>query len=185
MKLKENRGVTLIALTVTIIVLLIIAGIAVYNGRETIQKANLEAIRTNMLLIEAKARGLVEEANFQLGPEFANEPDESKLTTVRESLYGTKKGEEGNNLVPITSTENEVAIKAKQSVSANSGIPTGDNVYVFTENTAKLWALEDVYGNPEKDGYYLIEFNENEATVEIYNTLGYQGHYSLTEIDGI
>ena len=69
MKLKQDKGITLIALMVTIIILLIIAGIAIYNGKETIQRANLEALRTNMLLIEAKAKGLVEEANFQLGPE--------------------------------------------------------------------------------------------------------------------
>ena len=70
--MKQNKGVTLIALTVTIVILLIIAKIAIYNGKETIQRANLEALRTNMLLIEAKAKGLVEEANFQLGPNFKN-----------------------------------------------------------------------------------------------------------------
>ena len=62
-KVKENKGITLIALMVTIIILLIIVGIAIYNGKETIQKANLEELRTNMLLIEAKAKGLVEEKN--------------------------------------------------------------------------------------------------------------------------
>ena len=64
-----------------------------------------------------------------------------------------------------------------------SGVPTGDNVYVFTSETAALWGLDNVYGEPESEGYYLIAFDEENASVEIYNTLGYQGRYSLTEID--
>lgn len=167
MKIKENRGVTLIALTITIIVLLIIAGIAVYNGVETIRRANLEALRTNMLLIEAKARGVVEEANFQLGPEFQKE---SELGTIRNNVYVNE-----NKLQPLSSS----------GITVPSGIPTGDNVYVFTEETASLWALENVYSELEEGENYIIAFDEKAATVEIYNTLGYEEHYSLTEIDGI
>ena len=87
MNIKKDKGVTLVALTITIVVLLIIAGIALYNGKGTIQEANLEALRTNMLLIEAKAKGVVEEANFQLGPDFQKE---SELGTIRTNLYVTE-----------------------------------------------------------------------------------------------
>ena len=38
MKAKENKGITLIALMITIIILLIIAGIAIYNGRKRYKK---------------------------------------------------------------------------------------------------------------------------------------------------
>ena len=161
MKLKQDKGITLIALMVTIIILLIIAGIAIYNGKETIQRANLEALRTNMLLIEAKAKGLVEEANFQLGPEKTGD-----LANIRKSIYVDENG--------------------LSAASEISNIPSEfikDNVYVFTRETATLWGLDNVYGEPESGGYYLIAFDEENASVEIYNTLGYQGHYSLTEID--
>lgn len=172
MKAKENKGITLVALIVTIIVLLIIAGIAVYNGKETIQKANLEELRTNMLLIEAKAKGLVEEANFQLGPNFKNESQEdkaTKLAEVRQSIY-----------------VDENKLGSSSSISGvPSGVPTGDNVYVFTSETASLWGLDNVYSELGDGENYLIEFDEENATVEIYNTMGYQGHYSLTEIDEI
>lgn len=167
MKIKENKGVTLVALTVTIIVLLIIAGIAVYNGTETIQKANLEALRTNMLLIEAKAKGVVEEANFQLGPDFQKE---SELEAIRTNLYVT---------------ENKLQKLSDSGITVPSGIPTGDNVYVFTQETASLWALDSVYSELEEGESYIIAFDEKVPTVEIYNTLGYHGHYSLTEIDEI
>ena len=45
MRIKENKGVTLVALTITIVVLLIIASIGVYSGKETIQKANACAVK--------------------------------------------------------------------------------------------------------------------------------------------
>ena len=67
MKIKNEKGITLVALAITIIVLLIIAGIGYNYGKEAIQKAQLEELRTNMLLIEAKAKGLVEEVNFKIG----------------------------------------------------------------------------------------------------------------------
>ena len=164
MKVKENKGITLIALIVTIIILLIIAGIAIYNGKETIKSANLEALRTNMLLIEAKAKGLVEEANFQLGPE--KKGDKAK---IREEIYA------GENKLATVDTISNIP----------SEIPTGDGVYVFTSETAALWGLDNVYGEPESEGYYLIAFDEENASVEIYNTLGYQGKYSLSDIDNM
>ena len=38
MNIKNDKGVTLVALTITIIVLLIIAGIAIYNGKESVKR---------------------------------------------------------------------------------------------------------------------------------------------------
>lgn len=162
MKLKQDKGITLIALMVTIIILLIIAGIAIYNGKETIKRANLEALRTNMLLIEAKAKGLVEEANFQLGPEKTGD-----LANIRKSIYVDENG---------LSAASEIS-------NIPSGIPTEDNVYVFTSVTASKWGLDNVYSELEEGENYLIAFDEENASVEIYNTLGYQGRYSLTDID--
>lgn len=172
MKIKENKGVTLIALTVTIVVLLIISGIAIYSGKDTIKKANLEALRTNMLLIEAKARGLVEEANFQLGPNYQKE---SEIENIRTNVYEN----EENKLKKLSNAPEVVLPTELNELKNNSG------VYVFTQETSSLWALNNVYGEPKEEGYYLIEFNEKEATVEIYNTLGYQGNYSLTQIDNL
>ena len=53
MKVKNNKGITLIALTITIIILLILASITIYSGKESIKKAQLESLKTNMLLIKA------------------------------------------------------------------------------------------------------------------------------------
>lgn len=176
MKMRENKGVTLIALMITIVILLIIAGIAIYSGKDIIRRADLEALRTNMLLVEAKARGLVEEANFQLGPNFdynlTDTESTQKMSEVRTSIYVTE-----NKLQKLSETS--------VSIPSGSNIPTGDNVYVMTEETYALWELKSVYNEFEDGEVYLIAFDEQNAIVEIYNTLGYQGNYSLTQIDNL
>ena len=162
---RKERGVTLVALVITVVVLLIIASIAVYSGSDTVRKAKLEELRTNMLLIEAKARGLVEEVNFKIG-----------LTKPEDTEYVGKKEQ----------AENEVyggaGLEKATDVSAPSAIPVSE-CYKVTDATLQNWGLEDM--EKEEGEEYLIKFDDVNATVEVYNTLGYNGKYSLTEIDSI
>lgn len=65
MNLKNNKGITLIALTITIIVMLIIAGITIYGGSKLIQDATVEDVKTNMLLVQAEVKNYVEQAKFE------------------------------------------------------------------------------------------------------------------------
>ena len=161
MQIKENKGITLVALVVTIVVLLIIAGIGINYGIDTIKRAQLEELRTNMLLIEAKAKEYVEEANFKMG----KSPDDAKKAEVRQEVYvDTAK------LLPST------------NVSAPPSIPVSE-CYLVTEDTMKSWGLEDI--KLEDGEEYLIKFDDTNATVEVYNTLGYDGKYSLTDIDNL
>lgn len=158
---QENKGITLIALAVTIVVLLIIAGISISAGTNTIKRAKLEEIRTNMLLIQAKAKEYVEETNFRLG----KSPDENKKIQVRKEVY-----------------ETDAKLEPANGISAPSQIPVSD-CYKVTKEAMKQWGLDKI--KAEANEYYLIKFDDTNATVEIYNTLGYNGKYSLTEIDKI
>ena len=161
MQMKENKGITLVALVITIAILIIIAGIAVYSGKETIEKAQLEELKTNMLLVQAKAKEYVEEANFKMGIS----PDDTKKSQVRQEVY-----------------ENEAKLQPATNVSAPSGIPVNE-CYVLTQEAMDLWGLEDL--KLESGENYLIKFDDTNATVEVYNTLGYAGKYSLTDIDNL
>ena len=146
-KKVNEKGVTLIALIVTIVVLLILAGISISAGSGTIKKAQLEDLRSNMLLIQAKSKEYVEEANFKMGIN----PDSAKL-------------------------------KPAKGISAPSEIPVSeDTCYQVTEDAMKLWGINGIELNDNE--YYLINFNDTDATLEVYNTQGYDGKYSLTEID--
>ena len=83
--IKEEKGVTLIILVVTIIVLLILAVITINGGTDVIDKSSLEGLKTNMLLIQTKAKEYVENAKFQLGikPEEATETMKEKIRARR------------------------------------------------------------------------------------------------------
>lgn len=159
---NKTNGVTLIVLAITIVILLMLAGIALYSGSDTIKKAQVEELKTNMLLIQAKAREYVEDANFKMGVN----PDEEKKINVRNEVYATnaklKKVEEGE-------------------VPSNLGITDITTCYWLTLEAQASWGLEKIkLGENEK---YLIQFDETNVTVEVYNTQGYEGNYSLTAIE--
>lgn len=163
MNFEDNRGITLVALVVTIIVLLILAGIGINTGISSMEKVKLEELKTNMLLIEAKARECVEEANFRMG----GSTEEKVVEAVRTEIY-----EENNKLEKANST----------NVPNNPGKIDLTDCYVITQETFDLWGLNKI--KLSEDEKYLVRFNEKEIKVEeVYNTKGYDGKYSLTEIE--
>ena len=164
---KKTNGVTLAALVVTIIVLAIIASIAIYSGKEMVEKAQIEELKTNMLLIQAKSKEYVEKVNFKIGIDSSKKTDEEKQT-IRDEIYGTA-SEDGAQLEKAT------------DIPANFKISNTSTCYWLTPAAQKKWGLEQI--ELEEKERYLIQFNETEETVEIYNTIGYEGKYSLTDIN--
>lgn len=158
---KNNKGITLVALVITITVLLIIAGISVYNGKETIKKAQLEELKTNMLFIQAKAKEYVEEANFRIGIVSEGEREE-KTTAVRKEIY-------------VESEKLQVIETAPSQITSMPNCA----YYQMSEDTKQKWGLEKL----KKEEDYIIEFNEIGASVQIYYLPGYNGKYSLSDIE--
>ena len=64
---KRENGVSLLILSITVVVLMIIAGVAINSGMQSVKKAELESLKTNMLMLKAKGREYVENANFHYG----------------------------------------------------------------------------------------------------------------------
>ncbi len=162
MKNKTN-GITLISLVITIIILTILAGISIYSGKDIIKKAKLEELKTNMLLIQAKAREYVEEANFKIGIGTEEEKNE-KTVNVRKEIY-----------------EDTEKLRPAQELPEKLGITDASACYYLTPEAKVRWGLEKL----QDEEQYLIKFNEKDVSVEIYNLEGYQEKYSLTEIDQI
>ena len=167
--MKKQRGVTLVALVITVILLLILASIGFYYGNNVIKQANLESLKTDMLLIQAKAKEYVEEATFKMGIN----PDDAKKEQAREEVY-----------ITMAKLKKLSQATTEDSLNIPNGITTNDNFYYVTREALKEMGIENI-GTGENAGEYLIEFDENNATAEIYNTKGYGGKYSLTEIDKI
>ena len=161
----SSRGITLVALVVTIIILLIIAGIGIQAGTDIVTKVKLEELKTNMLLIKAKAREYVEEVNFRIGTnKGSTEEERSKIESIKQEIY-----ENGAKLA-----------KANNLTNLPTSIPLS-NCYVVTEDTLKLWGINKIKLSLNEK--YLLEFDENNLSVEVYNTNGYEKKYSLTDIE--
>lgn len=181
MKKNNQKGITLVALTITIIILIILAGITFNVGKESIRKANIEELKTNMLLIETKAKEYVENASFKLG---VNPDANTMYNDAEEYLTGDDKGENINK-------ENELnqKIYAEQINEAkNIGIAEQDinagKVYILSTDNIKNMGINDVESNND-EGWYIIVYNIEETTAEIYNTIGINEKYSLTDIEQI
>lgn len=163
---NKTQGVTLIALTITIVVLLILAGIGFSSGKDTIQKAQLEELKTNLLLIQAKAREYVEEANFKIGIGTNKEQQAEKTESVRKEIY-----------------EDTEKLKKLEQIPEQFNIQEADigAWYSLTPETKQKWGLEKL----NKEEQYIIHFDEINEKVDVYYTEGYEGKYSLVEIDQI
>jgi Tfp pilus assembly protein PilE len=66
--MKNNKGVTLTILVVTIIVLLILAGIILGIGTSMIKNAEIQSLNTNLLLIQARVEIISEMNSFNGTP---------------------------------------------------------------------------------------------------------------------
>lgn len=163
-EINNSKGITLIALVIAIIILLIIAGIGTYEGAKELKKVELEQLKTNLLLIEAKAREYVEEVNFKIG----KETDTEKIAQIKSDVY--ENAENGAALQKATEAN---------LVDVPQSIPVSE-CYVVTQATLTKWGLSNIKINNNEN--YLIKFDETNLEVEVYNTLGYDNKYSLTEI---
>ena len=86
--LNDDKGITIIALIVTIIVLVIIAGISIIGGSTLINISKAESIETNMLTIKAKAKEYIENVDSKNWASTDNNND---------SNYGGLSTKEGKN----------------------------------------------------------------------------------------
>ena len=64
MKYKSDRGITIIALIVTIIIMLILASVTIKFGTGEVERAKLEDLKTTMLLIKGRAQIVVDKESF-------------------------------------------------------------------------------------------------------------------------
>ena len=175
MKRGEEKGITIIALTVTIIVLIIIASIGISAGGNTIKTAKLESLKTNMLLIQAKAKEYVEEVSFKKGP-----VDTGNTNEVRFEVYEANAG-------LISSLSDEAPQEVKSLVSEISSGSDIQYYYVSREALDNMGLNKVEEG--EKGDYYVVGFDEQNLTVEVYNTIGFKNNNkyvrSLTELEQI
>ena len=137
------------------------------KAQKMVEETNLKDLKTNMLLIQAKMKKCVEEVSFQK----ANVKDEARIAEIKtENLKGKK------------ITENEEVKRLAESTN-KIDIEKIDEYYYLDENELAQIGITDI--NLEKNGYFIIRYNIEEIGVEVLNTKGYKGIYTLEELEQI
>lgn len=180
--LKEEKGITLIALVITIIVLLIIGGISIMGGTDILNTAKAETIETNMLTIKAKAKEYMENVdskNWALDDkEVKDEYDglTKKEFENREQLKGDK--------YQLTLIEDETSYG-----NYSSWYEEGYTYYELEKKALDKMDLSNIY---EDGKVYIIRYPLEDGNIEnlemdiIYaNGIKYEGkiYYNLSELE--
>ncbi len=174
-KIENNKGITLVTLAITIIVLLIMAGITIKIGTKGMDEARVQNVKTNMLLIEAKTKEYVEDANFELG--VNKDRIEQAKIKLEENVKGTK----------VLATD-EIYTELINIGITKEDINAGKVYKLETQNLIDM-GIKGVDSN-KKDGYYIVIYNIEKSSAEIYLTTGIKLEnnelaYSLNEIRDI
>ena len=177
--MKDNKGVTIVALIITIVLILIIVGISVRQGNNVIKLSQFENLKTNMLLIKVKAKEYIENANFKLGTNFES------ATNKEERIANAKSELKGEEITDSSRVSSGMNISQEKLTSDNVNY-----IYYFRLNKDNLnnMGISKVESD-DSNGWYIIKYDIKNLDVEIYNTKGYDYdgrlYYSLTDLQNL
>ncbi len=179
LSIRKSKGITLIALVITIIVLLILAGISIsaLTGSGLFQKAEDATKISQIKEIEEAARILYMERQMEqvVGGEQATMA--GVISDLREKCYEIKQITEGaGNITGISLKEDNVTMEKSQQkeVTYTFVYEEGTRVRYFVEVQGKYYEI--LYNNmeitvkTEESDLKEIETVKNEITVESKNT---------------
>ena len=162
--MEKQKGVAIPVLIIGVVIIIAIASIIVHYAEDMVEENRLQDLRTNMLLIQAETKKDLEEVCFQTANlDAKKEEDLAKINEIKkEKLKG------------IIAQESEVEDSIPQEISID------ENCYYLDETNLNEIGVKDL--NPEKYGYFIVKYNFENITVEVINTKGYEGKYTLTQL---
>ena len=163
--MKNENGVSLPILLVVVVVIAIVATVIVKYGMLMMTETKLQDLRTDMLLIQAETKKDLEEIRFQtVNLDSNKEEDFEKIKQIRqEYLKGT----------PVQETDILNNIPTEISID--------ENCYYLDESILKDIGVKET--DSEKYGYYIVKYDFDNTTTEVMNTKGYEGQYTLPQLE--
>ena len=166
--MKNNKGITLVALVVTILVMLVIVGISITGGSDVLQKTKITEYIGFMKLVKARADVFLEDEIFESGEGLSSDSiSDSDIT----GIINNKSYNDSRYIKKIWGGE-EIAAQGIDSSILNPG------------NDDEFGTL----GTDDKEEYFVIIFDKNTyETVDIIYSTGcyYNGdkYYTLVEME--
>lgn len=180
--MKSNKGITMITLAVMLVLLMVLATITMYYGNSAVQEAKLQDLKTNMLLIQASLKNDLEKYHFETN-NLSNEEKENKKS---EYLKGKKLSDPSCENVKLAFDKININSQIEKNVNEDYQKVNGEFEYYYLDNNVLMRiGIKDVTSD-EENGYYIVAYSMNPAypnIVEVINTKGYFGSYTLSRIE--
>lgn len=167
--MKNESGKSILILVIFIFLIIIGASVAVNYAKKMMQETELQDLRTNMLLMQAEVKKGLEEVCFRTVN--LNESKEEDLTKINEI-----KNEYLDGIILKDS--------APEVQEATKNVPEftfDENCYYLDETTLVEIGIKDI--DESTDGYFIVKYDFENANVEVINTNGYEGKFTLTDIN--
>ena len=162
--MRKQNGVAIPVLIIGIVIIIVVASIIINYGKNIVEENKVQDLRTNMLLIQAETKKDLEEVCFKtVNLDAKKEEDLIKINEIKkENLKGT--------LVQDSDIKNSIP----QEINID------ENCYYLDEAVLNEIGVKDL--NPEEYGYFIVKYDFTNITVEVINTKGYDGKYTLTQL---
>ena len=163
LNIKNNKGITLMALVITIIIILILASITVNQGYGLIKEAKIQNLETNLLAIRAKAKEYGENVDAKNwaeedATEKQNKNEEEFINTYKLNLFDAS----GKAWDDPEYTYYSLDKESFDNMDLSEIYDDNDEEYIIGYKTSDLSEIEIIYAEG-------IEYNDKTI-------------YSLTEL---
>lgn len=166
MKKINNRGITLAALVITIIILLILASVATYSGLNVVKFSKLTTFTTEMKIMQTKVNEI-----------YQKYKDGNSIEIDGTTYYGKNKNSGEPTILDIGQTLDSVSTQAnKVFTESASGITDKSGYKYWNNELVKKLGIDGV------DGDFFV--NIEKRSIVSYDGVTYEGkdYYTLEQV---
>lgn len=162
----NESGKSIVTLVILTILVIIGASIVINYAKQMMAETKEQDLRTNMLLMQAEVKKGLEEVCFRtVNLDATKEEDLTKINEIKnEYLDGTI----------LSNSPAEVQEAAKNVLD----VTFDENCYYLDETILNEMGIKQI----NQDGYFIVKYDFSNVSVEVINTSGYNGKYTLTQI---
>ena len=166
--MRSEGGKSIVTLVIMIILIVIGLAVIINYAKQMMIETKIQDLKTNMLLMQAEVKKGLEEVCFHTVN--LNESKQEDLTKINEIKKEYLKGTILNN----SPVEVQEASKNVPDVTFD------ESCYYLDETTLIEMGIEEFDAN--QYGYFIVKYDFSNADVEVINTKGVDGNYTLTQI---
>ncbi len=200
MNKSKERGVTLVALVITIVIIIIIASIGISSGQNSIKISKYKAFKNELRIIQEKVNLINEENKLNIGKEtteeqkqilekkeiaeiiFKNKSNEEKENIIKKFRFCSKEYIENNFNISKISSDYLINVEKRIVINCNGHEYEGKTYYMLQQIEGEVYNVEYNNKNPATGTFEAIyEKEDNKWKIEIKN-INYEGYNENWEV---